>query len=44
MDDKKKKFIQPEADILEFIDNNDIITLSAEDATLWWGEGDGEWW
>ena len=41
MDEKKKKFISPEADILEFIDN-DIITLSGDDSASW---GDGaEWW
>ena len=42
MDDKKKKFIAPEADVLDFA-HDDIITLSG-DETATWGGGDGEWW
>ena len=43
MDDKKKKFIAPEADVLDFA-KDDIITLSGTD-TATWGGGDGEeWW
>ena len=41
MDDKKKKFIAPEADVLDFV-NDDIITLSSND-TAQWGDG-AEWW
>lgn len=41
MDEKKKKFISPEADILEFADD-DIISLSGAD-TATWGGGE-EWW
>ena len=41
MDDKKKKFIVPEAEILDFA-TDDIITLSAGD-TATWGGGE-EWW
>ena len=41
MDDKKKKFIVPEADILEFA-NDDIITMSAGDTAEW--TGGEEWW
>ena len=41
MDDKKKKFIAPEADVLDFA-NDDIITLSAGE-TAGWNDG-GEWW
>ncbi len=41
MDDKKKKFIVPEAEVLDFA-TDDIITLSAGD-TANWGDG-GEWW
>ena len=43
MDDKKKKkYVIPEAEILDFA-NDDIITLStgADEAT--WGDG-AEWW
>ena len=43
MDDKKKKkYVIPEAEILDFA-NDDIITLSGDD-TAEWGSGDGEWW
>lgn len=43
MDDKKKKkYVIPEAEVLDFA-NDDIITLSGED-TATWGGGDGEWW
>ena len=42
MDDKKKKkYVIPEAEILDFA-NDDIITLSG-DETAEWGEG-AEWW
>ena len=41
MDEKKKKYISPEADILEFA-NDDIITLSAGDTAEW--TGGEEWW
>ena len=41
MDDKKKKFIAPEADVLDYA-NDDIITLSSND-TAQWGDG-AEWW
>ena len=41
MDDKKKKFIAPEAEVQNFTDD-DIITISAGD-TANWGDG-GEWW
>ena len=41
MDDKKKKFIAPEADVLDFA-NDDIIALSSND-TAQWGDG-AEWW
>lgn len=42
MDDKKKKkYVIPEAEILDFA-NDDIITLSGDDEASW---GDGaEWW
>ena len=36
MEEKKKKFIIPKADLLDFA-KEDIITMSGED-TLWWGE------
>ena len=44
MDDKKKKkYVIPEAEVVNFADN-DIITLSGTD-TATWGGGDGEeWW
>ena len=42
MDDKKKKrYVIPEAEILDFA-NDDIITLSSGD-TATWNDG-GEWW
>ena len=44
MDDKKKKkYVIPEAEILDFA-NDDIITLSTGTDTAEWGSGDGEWW
>ena len=44
MDDKKKKFIVPEAEIFEF-ENNDIITTSGTDTSDWKnGGGDGFDW
>ena len=42
MDDKKKRFVIPEAELISFT-NNDIITLSnAGDGNAYWGEDDGE--
>lgn len=38
MDDKKKKFVSPEAIIVDF-SNEDIITASEATDTLKWGEG-----
>lgn len=41
MDDKKKKkYVIPEAEILDFA-NDDIITLSGAETAEW---GEGEWW
>ena len=42
MDDKKKKFIAPEAEVLDFA-NDDIVTVRST-APAPWGGGDGEWW
>lgn len=41
MDDKKKKYIVPEAEITEFV-SEDIITLSGADTLYWGGEVDKE--
>ena len=43
MNDKKKnkKYVIPEADLVEFA-NEDIITLSGFANTLFWGEDDNQ--
>ena len=38
MDDKKKKFLNPEAEVVAF-NNEDIITLSGGTATADWDNG-----
>ena len=44
MDDKKKRFVIPEAELIGFT-NNDIITLSNADQGAYWGDDDnGEDW
>lgn len=44
MDDKKKRFVIPEAELVSFT-NNDIITLSGDVQGAYWGEDDnGEDW
>ena len=40
MNDKKKKYIVPEAEITEFV-SEDIITLSGV-GLLWWGQDDNK--
>ena len=40
MDDKKKQYVKPEAEIVEFA-NEDIITVS-DGGTLGWGGGTTE--
>ena len=37
---KKKEYVNPEADVLEFT-SEDIITLSGN-ATLWWSQDDNQ--
>ena len=39
MDDKKKKFIVPEAEILDFA-SDDILTTSGDAGEWWMGGGD----
>ena len=41
MDDKKKKYVVPEAEITEFV-SEDIIALSGGDTLFWGGEVDKE--
>ena len=41
MNDKKKEYVVPEADIVEFA-KEDIITLSGFGNTLWWGGDDNK--
>ena len=44
MDDKKKKYVIPEAEIVDFAEN-DIITLSnGVQAALWEDDDNGETW
>ena len=39
MDDKKKRFVIPEAELVNFT-NNDIITLSGDVQGAYWGDDD----
>lgn len=44
MDDKKKKFVVPEVEVINF-ENDDIITLSnGTDGDWWLSDSDGENW
>ena len=43
MDDKKKKYTKPEANVIDF-EGEDIVTVSVVDAEATWGDGTQENW